>query len=343
LIELLDYWMISQGTEQLISIYGKNQKKPIPQSTFARSLPSFMRKIAFGYSTRCNIRCAHCVAVGDIPGDKKMGLGRAKEIIREMAAASVTGISFTAGEPFIYFDDILELVNLCRDLNIYTRIVTNSYWAKSPEKAEQRLGRLKQSGLSQLRMSCSRWHQQHVPQKNLVIAANACMKTGIDYFISFVTDFTEEDDVYEQFLRDNKLKFFPEPVIYAGRADSIGRKAIFTDYQENRCAMNPYLAPDFNMYACCDAGSHFTSTDFFLLGNLENCSIEQLFIRSEVSPLYNCIRSMGISNIASFAGIKAREIVTFRKCELCKKLFDSPVVLKKLREVAGAELRNWAR
>jgi MoaA/NifB/PqqE/SkfB family radical SAM enzyme len=283
------------------------------------------------------------VAVGDIPGDNKMELGRAKEIIREMAVAGVTGISFTAGEPFIYFDDVLELVNLCRDLNIYTRIVTNSYWAKSPEKAEQQLGRLKQCGLSQLRMSCSRWHQQHVPLKNVLIAANACMKTGIDYFISFVTDFTEEDDDYEQFLRDNKLKYFPEPVIYAGRAGSFGRKAIFTDYQENRCTMNPYLAPDFNMYACCDAGSHFTTTDFFLLGNLENSSIEQLFTRSEVSPLYNCIRSMGISNIASFAGIKAREIVTFRKCELCKKLFDSPEVLKKLREVAGAELRNWAR
>jgi MoaA/NifB/PqqE/SkfB family radical SAM enzyme len=272
-----------------------------------------------------------------------MELGRAKEIIREMAVAGVTGISFTAGEPFIYFDDILELVTLCRDLNIYTRIVTNSYWAKFPEKAEQQLGRLKQCGLSQLRMSCSRWHQQHVPLQNVLIAANACMKTGIDYFISFVTDFTEEDDVYEQFLRDNKLKYFPEPVIYAGRAGSFGRKAIFTDYQENRCTMNPYLAPDFNMYACCDAGSHFTTTNFFLLGNLENDSIEQLFTRSEVSPLYNCIRAMGISNIASFAGIKAREIVTFRKCELCKKLFDSPVVLKTLREAAGSELRNWTR
>jgi len=302
-----------------------------------------MRKIAFGYSTRCNIRCAHCVAVGDIPNDKKMELGRAREIIREMAAAGVTGISFTAGEPFIYFDDILELVSLCRDLNIYTRIVTNSYWAKSPEKAELRLDRLKQCGLSQLRMSCSRWHQQHVPLQNMLIAANACIKIGIDYFISFVTDFTEEDDVYEQFFRDNKLKYFPEPVIYAGRADSFGRKAIFTDYQENRCAMNPYLAPDLSMYACCDAGSHFTTTNFFLLGNLENDSIDQLFTKSEISPLYNCIRSMGISNIASFSGIKAREIVTFRKCELCKKLFDSPVVLKTLREAAGSELRYWTR
>ena len=96
-----------------------------------------MRKIAFGYSTRCNIKCSHCVAVGDAPDNPKMELGRAREIIREMAAAGVDGISFTAGEPFIYFDDLLELVSLCRDLSIYTRIVTNSFWAKNQQQAEQ--------------------------------------------------------------------------------------------------------------------------------------------------------------------------------------------------------------
>jgi organic radical activating enzyme len=302
-----------------------------------------MRKIAFGYSTRCNIRCTHCVAAGDVPDNKKMELAKAKTIIRELGLAGVTGISFTAGEPFIYYDDLLELVSLCRDLNIYTRIVTNSYWAKTPEAAEQRLGPLKECGLSQLRLSYSRWHQQHVPRGNILNAFQVCRKKGVDCFVSFVTDFSEEDDGYEQFLRDNKLKYFPEPVIYAGRADSFGRKKIFTDYQQNCCAMNPYLAPDLNMYACCDAGSHFTTTNFFLLGNLKNHTIEQLFNKSETHPLYNCIRSMGISTIASYAGISAREIVTYRKCELCKKLFDSSELLVELQKAAETELWKWAR
>ena len=30
-----------------------------------------MRKIAFGYSNRCNIRCTHCVAADEIVDDKK--------------------------------------------------------------------------------------------------------------------------------------------------------------------------------------------------------------------------------------------------------------------------------
>ncbi len=303
-----------------------------------------MRKIAFGYSTRCNIRCAHCVAAGEQPASGKMELARAGAIIREMAAAGVTGISFTAGEPFMYFDDLLELVDLCREKQIYTRIVTNCSWARSPAETEDLLKRLKHCGLSQLRLSYSRWHQENVPRENVLNAARGCIATGLDYFISFVTDFSEQDDPYEGYLRDNALKFFPEPLIYAGRADSLAQKAIRTDYQENRCAMNPYLAPDLSMYACCDAGSHFSTTDFFLLGNLRDHSIRQLFTKAETDPLYDCIRAMGITAIASFAGIPAREIVTYRKCELCKKLFDAPEMLKTLRKAAASsDLQRWTR
>ena len=107
--------------------------------------------------------------------------------------------------------------------------------------------------------------------------------------------------------------------------------------------MNPYLAPDLSMNACCDAGSHFNTTGFFHLGNLKDHSIDQLFIKSEAHPLYNCIRSNGITTIASFAGIKAREIVTYRKCELCKMLFDSPETLQILQNAVGTEFQRWVR
>ncbi len=276
--------------------------------------------------------------------NKTMDLATARESIRNLAAAGVTGISFTAGEPFLFFDDLLELVDLCRQYNIYSRIVTNSFWARTPETARERLDQLKLCGLRQLRMSFSRWHQEHVPCSNILNAVEGCRQTGIDSFISFVTDFSEEDDPYEQFLRDHALKFFPEPLIYAGRAEGFGRKNLFTDYQENRCAMNPYLAPDLNLYACCDAGSHFTTTNFFQLGSLKEHSCEQLLSQSENHPLYNCIRSLGITTIASFAGIKAREIITYRKCDLCKKLFDDPKTLQRLQKaVAESALQQWVR
>lgn len=302
-----------------------------------------MRKIAFGYSTRCNIKCEHCVAAEAIPDNSKMELSQAKEIIAEMAGAQVRGISFTAGEPLIYLDDITELISLCQTFGIYTRIVTNSFWAKTPALADAYTLQLKENGLSQLRMSYSRWHQKNIPRENIVNAAQSCLKNGLDYFISFVTDFSEQDDAFEQYLREHSLKFFPEPVIYAGRAESFARLPIRTDYQANCCPMNPYLAPNLDMYACCDAGSHFTNTNFFLLGNVKDSSIEQLFEKSETNRLYNHIRTMGITDLASFVGVKAREIIQYRKCELCEKMFNSPALLQKLQQEANAGVNAWKR
>ncbi|MEN8258543.1 MAG: radical SAM protein [Thermodesulfobacteriota bacterium] len=302
-----------------------------------------MRKTAFGYSTRCNIKCEHCVADDAVPQNIKMELAQAKDIIAELAGAQVRGISFTAGEPLIYLDDISELVGLCRDYGMYTRVVTNSFWAKTPQLAESCVIQLKEKGLSQLRLSYSRWHQKNIDRQNILNAAQSCQKKGLDYFISFVTDFSEQDDAFEHYLRDHGLKFFPEPVIFAGRAKEFDRLAIRTDYQANCCPMNPYLAPNLDMYACCDAGSHFTSTNFFHLGNVKDSSVEELFSKSESNKLYNHIRTMGISAIASFAGFQAREIVQYRKCELCEKLFNSPELLATLEQEADAGLNSWYR
>ena len=302
-----------------------------------------MRKIAFGYSTRCNIKCEHCVAAEIIPDNLKMELAQAKEIIAEMAGAEIRGISFTAGEPLIYLDEITELVELCQRYGIYTRVVTNSFWAKTPAQAATYTIQLKENGLSQLRLSYSRWHQKNIARQNILNAAQSCQKIGLDYFISFVTDFSEQDDAFEQYLRDYSLIFFPEPVIYSGRAESFDRLPIRTDYQANCCPMNPYLAPSLDMYACCDAGSHFTNTNFFLLGNLRDSTIAQLLKKSETNRLYNHIRTRGITDIASFAGIQAREIIGYRKCELCEKMFNSPALLEMLQQEADSGLNSWCR
>jgi hypothetical protein len=282
------------------------------------------------------------VATEDLPAGRKMDHDRAKEVIVEMARAGVGGISFSAGEPFLYFNKIAELVKLCRRIGIYTRIVTNSFWAKTAASSDHLVSELKKNGLCQLRLSYSRWHQKNVNRNNVLNAARSCQKIGLNYFISFITDFSKEDDQHEQFLRNHCLTFFPEPVIYAGRAESFQPRRILTDYQANCCNMNPYLTPDLDMYACCDAGSHFPGTNFFYLGNLNDNTLERLFTKSETDRLHNLIRTMGITNIASFTGMRAREIITYRKCELCRELFNSPETLTRLRSDVS-QLEAWSR
>ena len=302
-----------------------------------------VRHIAFGYSTRCNIRCSHCVAADDPVATAKMEIGRAMDIIRDMARCHVTGISFTAGEPLLFLDDICRLTQLTRQEGIYSRVVTNGYWARTREDADRVISILIANGLSQLRLSYSRWHQEHISRENIVHAALNCQEQGLDYYISFVTDFSEEDDALEQFLRKHRLKFFPEPVIYSGRAGGFDREPVSTDYRPNLCSMNPYLTPDLDMFACCDGADRFTHTDFLYLGSLHSDTVGSLFRKKETHPLYHLIRTMGLTNIASYMGFRSRDIVAYRKCELCEALFNSEENLRRLTEAAPSDLTNWRR
>jgi hypothetical protein len=61
------------------------------------------------------------------------------------------------------------------------------------------------------------------------------------------------------------------------------------------------------------------------------------------SILYNCIRTMGVTTIASFAGMKSRDIVTYRKCDLCRKMFNDPETLPALQKAAPGSLLKWHR
>jgi len=51
---------------------------------------------------------------------------------------------------------------------------------------------------------------------------------------------------------------------------------------------------------------------------------------------------MGITHIASYTGMRAREIITYSKCELCRKLFNSPETVTRLKAEIP-QLKAWCR
>jgi hypothetical protein len=59
--------------------------------------------------------------------------------------------------------------------------------------------------------------------------------------------------------------------------------------------------------------------------------------------LYNRIRTMGLTNMASYIGINASEIVKYRKCQLCETLFNSTENLDALQKSVRSGLINWIR
>lgn len=294
------------------------------------------RMIAFGYSRECNVRCGHCIVEDASPRETRMPLDVAEKIIGELALAGVGGISFTVGEPLLRYDDLRKLVNRSSGLGLFTRVVTSACWASSADQADRIVVGLRECGLSQLRISCSRWHQARIPLENVANAAAASDRNGLNYFVSFLTDFSPGDRRLESFLQERRLRTFTDPLLYFGAAARFRRPHARGKTSPNRCALDPLLGPSLEMFACCGPGNLFRNTGFFRVGSLHEDSVPELFHRMDTHPLYRLVRSEGLTSLAGSLGLSAEEIAKVEKCELCEMLFDSSENVRKLERLARA-------
>ena len=87
---------------------------------------------------------------------------------------------------------IRNLKTCFKEIRIYSRIVTNGFWAKTREHTDRVVSELMSNGLSQLRLSYSRWHQQHIHRENIIHAALSCQKHGLDYFLEVPLGLTQK-------------------------------------------------------------------------------------------------------------------------------------------------------
>src|SRR5208282_4660522 len=84
---------------------------------------------------KCNARCPQCgMRVTETFKRSTLQLDTVKKMIDHAAENGVKAVSFTGGEPFLFFDDIMELVGYARAAGIkYTRTGTNGYIFMNPE------------------------------------------------------------------------------------------------------------------------------------------------------------------------------------------------------------------
>jgi Radical SAM superfamily/4Fe-4S single cluster domain len=133
-------------------------------------------------TARCNASCSHC--------SKGYGPHRTEHIskddlfrIMDEAAAIDDGqpltFDLTGGEPFLDFDLLVEVVFHGSQLGAEVSCVTNAFWARNDELAEAKLKTLRESGLSALSVSVSKFHQEFVPLHRVCTALRTAKELGI--------------------------------------------------------------------------------------------------------------------------------------------------------------------
>jgi len=129
---------------------------------------------------KCPIQCKYCGVNASPYRRDKMSLAFITRVIDEVNALGLRSlVVFTGGEPFLLGDDLTRAVEYATSKGFLTRVVTNAYWATSPERAQTTLARLKSAGLTEINYSCDDFHQAFIPLERIKWANEAAIAVNL--------------------------------------------------------------------------------------------------------------------------------------------------------------------
>lgn len=159
-------------------------------------------------------------------------------------------VIWSGGECFLLGEDLKRGIAYAKKLGMYSRCVTNGFWATSEEIAYEKLKELHQLGLEELNLSTGDEHQLYVPQDRILNATIAAAKLNMRVVISIETrektKVTREkfinDPRYQAEIENTELKKFVS--ILSAIWVSYHKDTVF-EYSEN--------SEDYVEYKGCDS------------------------------------------------------------------------------------------
>jgi len=303
--------------------------------------PFFQTRLAFTLTPRCNLHCRHCLAdaspawSSNAALELDMPLRDLQRWIDEVASSQkVHTISFTGGEPFLVYDNLVDGVSRAAQRGLATTVLTNAYWASSIKRARAYLSPLQ--ALGTLKISTDEFHQEFVPLAWVKSATQAATELGIQVRIKFCYLENQEGKLaaLERQLGNliSNEQINAEPVYRLGRAirELKADQFVKGDLDQPCAVANvPIVQPDGSVYACC--GPTFDGQNPLLLGNLGRRSLPEVLDASETNVILHFLRLWGPFRLWKLLcseysdSLKSLKLDTTSMCSLCSGLMTNHV------------------
>lgn len=89
---------------------------------------------------KCNLKCDHCFVWGGPRRDGLMSMADIRLILGQARqVGTIRSIYFEGGEPFLYYPLLIEAVKEAAGQGFAVGMVTNAFWASTPERALEKL------------------------------------------------------------------------------------------------------------------------------------------------------------------------------------------------------------
>jgi len=128
---------------------------------------------------QCTFECDHCFAWGSPNQNGVMRLGDIRRFLQQAKeTGTITSIYFEGGEPFLYYATLLRGVWMAARMGFGVGIVSNAFWATSPQDARAALRPFRKR-LNNISVSSDLYHYNELLSRQARDAAAAAEKFGI--------------------------------------------------------------------------------------------------------------------------------------------------------------------
>jgi MoaA/NifB/PqqE/SkfB family radical SAM enzyme len=275
-----------------------------------------------------------------------MPLEKAKSYIRQASEIeSFASISITGGEPFLYYEDLLEIIKTANSYMFNVTCGTNGFWAKTEEIAGQKLDELINAGLNHMSISVDEFHSVYVPIENIrnivratknrrITVGLTCIATQNSMRLKDITKALGEDIVGYSIIE--------APCLPIGNAlDKIDQSEFIyeNDLSSNKCFSENALTimPDGSAYPCL-------LTPAFYLGSLNELPIREIMEKFYQNTYCGILEKYGYEWYVKI--IKDNNLPISLKdkyvnlCDACNTLFKKEEYLSQYKTFTEMELDN---
>lgn len=269
--------------------------------------------IHFLLTYQCTMECDHCFVWGSPWQEGVFTLRGIKSVLEQARElGTVKWIYFEGGEPFLYYPLLARGVKEASEMGFKVGIVSNAYWATTPEDAREWL--LPLAGkVQELSVSSDLFH---AGEKMSRLAQNA-MAAAEELGISTGALQVAQPEDSQAALATEQLPLGESGVMYRGRAakklvDRAGRKPwqslLECPYEDLRDPGRLHLDPLGNLHIC----------QGIVIGNLFQTPLSEIIARYDPDqhPIIGPLLAGGPAELALRYGVEP-EAVYADACHLC--------------------------
>lgn len=303
-------------------------------------------RVCIALTNKCTAACEMCCYECSPQKDSHLTYEVVSDLIDQIEMiGGINDINITGGEPFLYYDELKQIISKATQEGFNVTCLTNSFWCDEYEYVIKRLKELKALGLKEIYTSMDVFHREYISPNKVANLLKASKEIGLACGLNILCVKSRNQELFSileelgDAIFNVKVSVFPLNVV--GKQEELIQKNDVADevsISQLKCKFNRVLLINYDgdVYPCCS--NYIKAIPCLKVGNIYEASIKDIVHSVTKKFPFGKIIMNGICNIAGV--VKENNLMTLDDtyidgCQLCKDIFSKEHVTEELKKLLG--------